>query len=254
MLLLVAIVSHSAADAGYVLVIPIGGVMFYAAGRHPLAGIAAAFAGVSGGFSANFIPSGIDPLLSGLTETAACDRCRAGGESVVQHLLHRCVFVLIIAVGWFLTDVIVEPRLRATNWTGMWMRCRRWNRCLRATDRICGAVWCRCWSLLCCWRVGLACGFRTAIRRRLADIVQTSGALDGSHCAADLSGVCAARNRARLRVGQIQITPGRDPRDDPVDGNHGILPGPGLFRRPVHRGISRLEYRRSDGPQGGRDF
>ena len=57
MLLLVAIVSHTAADAGYVLVIPLGGIIFYAAGRHPLAGIACAFAGVSGGFGANFIPS-----------------------------------------------------------------------------------------------------------------------------------------------------------------------------------------------------
>ena len=71
MLVLVAIVSHTAADAGYVLVIPLGGVIFYAAGRHPLAGIAAAFAGVSGGFSANFIPSGIDPLLQGFTQNAA---------------------------------------------------------------------------------------------------------------------------------------------------------------------------------------
>src|SRR5690625_1199329 len=49
MLILVAIVSHTATDAGYVLVIPLGGVIFYAAGRHPIAGIAAAFAGVSGG-------------------------------------------------------------------------------------------------------------------------------------------------------------------------------------------------------------
>ena len=71
MLLLVAIVSHTAADAGYVLVIPLGGIIFYAAGRHPLAGIACAFAGVSGGFSANFIPSGIDPLLQGFTQQAA---------------------------------------------------------------------------------------------------------------------------------------------------------------------------------------
>src|SRR5687767_15548453 len=63
MLILVAIVSHTAADAGYVLVIPLGGVLFYTAGRHPLAGIAAAFAGVSGGFSANFVPSSLDPLL-----------------------------------------------------------------------------------------------------------------------------------------------------------------------------------------------
>jgi aminobenzoyl-glutamate transport protein len=56
MLLLVAVLSHTAADAGYVLVIPLGGAIYAAAGRHPLAGIAAAFAGVSGGFSANFLP------------------------------------------------------------------------------------------------------------------------------------------------------------------------------------------------------
>ncbi|MBP6695829.1 MAG: AbgT family transporter, partial [Saprospiraceae bacterium] len=67
MMILVAILSHTATDAGYVLVIPIAGVIFYSAGRHPLAGIAAAFAGVSGGFSANFVPSGIDPLLQGFT-------------------------------------------------------------------------------------------------------------------------------------------------------------------------------------------
>lgn len=115
MLLLVAVVSHTAADAGYVLVIPIGGVMFYAAGRHPLAGIAAAFAGVSGGFSANFIPSGIDPLLSGLTETGAA---LVDAERAVNPLCN--IFftagssALIVLVGWFLTDVIVEPRLRGT--------------------------------------------------------------------------------------------------------------------------------------------
>ena len=71
MVLLVAVVSHTAADAGYVVVIPLAGIIFYASGRHPLAGIAAGFAGVSGGFSANFIPSGLDPLLAGLTTSGA---------------------------------------------------------------------------------------------------------------------------------------------------------------------------------------
>ncbi len=112
MLILVAIVSHTAADAGYVLVIPIGGLMFYAAGRHPLAGIAAAFAGVSGGFSANFVPSGIDPLLAGITQ--------AGGTLLDPNLqvnpLCNWYFtaassVLIIAVGWAITDLVVEPKL-----------------------------------------------------------------------------------------------------------------------------------------------
>ncbi len=119
MLLLVAIISHTAADAGYVLVIPIGGVIFYAAGRHPLAGIAAAFAGVSGGFSANFIPSGIDPLLSGITQPAAMliDAERAVNP-LCNILFTGISSVLIIAVGWFLTDVIVEPRLRGTKVDG----------------------------------------------------------------------------------------------------------------------------------------
>ena len=115
MLLLVAIVSHTATDAGYVLVIPLGGVIFYAAGRHPLAGIACAFAGVSGGFSANFIPSGIDPLLQGFTQSAA----QLIDTSIQVNVLCNYFFtsassVLVILVGWFLTDKVIEPRLKST--------------------------------------------------------------------------------------------------------------------------------------------
>jgi p-aminobenzoyl-glutamate transporter AbgT len=71
MLLLVGCLSHTTADAGYVLVAPLGAVIFYAAGRHPLAGIAAAFAGVSAGLSANLIPAPLDPLLQGFTQSAS---------------------------------------------------------------------------------------------------------------------------------------------------------------------------------------
>lgn len=113
MLILVAIVSHTATDAGYVLVIPLGGVIFYAAGRHPLAGIAAAFAGVSGGFSANFIPSGIDPLLMGFTLSAA----QIVDEGIELNPLNNWFFtsassLLIVLLGWYITDKIVEPRLK----------------------------------------------------------------------------------------------------------------------------------------------
>lgn len=114
MLVLVAVVSHTATDAGYVLVIPLGGVIFYAAGRHPLAGIAAAFAGVAGGFSANFIPSGIDPLLQGFTQTAA----QIINPEIQLNPLNNWFFtsastLLIVGLGWFITDRIVEPRLRS---------------------------------------------------------------------------------------------------------------------------------------------
>ncbi len=113
-LILVGIGSHYAVDAGYVLVIPIGGVVFYAAGRHPLAGIAAAFAGVSGGFSANFwIPSGLDPLLQGFTLAAA----QLYDPDVQVSIVNNNVFtaastLLIVLVGWFMTDRIVEPRVQ----------------------------------------------------------------------------------------------------------------------------------------------
>ncbi len=113
MVVAVGIVSHTAADAGYVLVIPLGGVIFYAAGRHPLAGIAAAFAGVSGGFSASFVPSSIDPLLQGLTQAGA----QILDPEVTLNPLNNYFFttassLLIISVGWFITDRIVEPRLQ----------------------------------------------------------------------------------------------------------------------------------------------
>lgn len=119
MLIMVSIVSHTAADAGYVLVIPLGGVIFYAAGRHPLAGIAAAFAGVSGGFSANFIPSGIDPLLQGFTQSAA----QIIQPDMLINPLNNYFFtaissILIISVGWWITDRIVEPRLAKTEIDG----------------------------------------------------------------------------------------------------------------------------------------
>jgi aminobenzoyl-glutamate transport protein len=119
MVILVGIVSHSAVDAGYVLVIPLGGVIFYAAGRHPLAGIAAAFAGVSGGFSANFVPSSLDPLLQGLTQAGA----QILDPSVIVNPLNNYFFttissVLIVGLGWYITDRIVEPRISKTQIDG----------------------------------------------------------------------------------------------------------------------------------------
>jgi aminobenzoyl-glutamate transport protein len=114
MLVFVACLSHTATDAGYVLVIPLGGVIFYTAGRHPLAGIAAAFAGVSGGFSANIVPSGIDPLLQGFTQSAAqiIDPDRLVNPLANLGFTAASTF-LIVALGWYITDRIVEPRLQA---------------------------------------------------------------------------------------------------------------------------------------------
>ncbi|MEP1778191.1 AbgT family transporter, partial [Reichenbachiella sp.] len=116
MVVFVGLVSHSAIDAGYVLVIPLGGIIFHAAGRHPLAGIAAAFAGVSGGFSANPLPSAVDPLLQGFTQPAA----QIIDQSVLVNPLCNYYFTaassfLITLFGWYVTDKIIEPRLNKNN-------------------------------------------------------------------------------------------------------------------------------------------
>ncbi len=111
-LVAIAVASHSATDVGYVLVIPLGGVIFAAAGRHPLAGIAAAFAGVSGGFSANYLPSALDPLLQGFSQSAA----QLLDPQIQLNPLNNYFFgcgssLLVIALCWWLTDRVIEPRL-----------------------------------------------------------------------------------------------------------------------------------------------
>ena len=119
MIIMVGIVSHSAIDAGYVLVIPLGGVIFYAAGRHPLAGIAAAFAGVSGGFSANFVPSALDPMLQGISQAGA----QLLDPNITLNPLNNYYFtaissILIISLGWLITDKVVEPKLQQNELDG----------------------------------------------------------------------------------------------------------------------------------------
>jgi len=106
------ILSHSGADVGYVLFIPLGAAMFHAAGRHPLAGLAAAFAGVSGGFSANLVLGTIDALLAGITQAAATV-VRPGitvNPAANWYFLIAASF-LVTGVGTWVTEKIVEPRL-----------------------------------------------------------------------------------------------------------------------------------------------
>ncbi|MEM9282590.1 MAG: AbgT family transporter [Verrucomicrobiota bacterium] len=111
---LVAMLANHAADAGYVVVIPLAAIIFAAAGRHPLAGIAASFAGVSGGFSANLTPGSLDALLFGITE-AAVEAARLDAEWTMNiagnWFFIAALLVIYLPVIWFVTDKIIEPRL-----------------------------------------------------------------------------------------------------------------------------------------------
>lgn len=108
------IMSSMAADAGYVVLTPLGAVLFAGLGRHPLAGLAAAFAGVSAGFSANLLPTSLDPLLGDLTIAAAAtwDPVYAEGMNIAMNYYFMVVSVFVLTlVGTFVTENIVEPRL-----------------------------------------------------------------------------------------------------------------------------------------------
>lgn len=106
------IISNTASELGYVVLVPLGAVVFLSMGRHPLAGLAAAFAGVSGGYSANLLIGTIDPLLAGLTEEAA-------QLIAPEYMVHAAVnyyfmavsVFLITAMGVIATLKFVEPLL-----------------------------------------------------------------------------------------------------------------------------------------------
>ncbi len=104
--------SNTASDLGYVLVIPMGGLIYHSLGRHPIAGMAAAFAGVSGGFSANLIIGTIDPLLAGLSTEAAriIDPDYYVLPTANYYFMAVSTFVIAFSGTWVSTR-FVEPRL-----------------------------------------------------------------------------------------------------------------------------------------------
>src|SRR5690554_918854 len=108
--------SSVAADAGYVVLIPLGGAIFMGMGRHPLAGIAAAFAGVSGGFGANLIPTSLDPMIAAFTEPAAqiIDPDYTVNPLSNYYLMAASV-PLVGLIGTWVTERIIVPRLGKYN-------------------------------------------------------------------------------------------------------------------------------------------
>lgn len=106
------VISNTASEMGYVVLIPLAAVIFHALGRHPMAGLAAAFAGVSAGYSANLLIGTVDPLLAGITEEAA----RLIDPEYMVHPAVNWYFMIVstfvvTAIGWWVTAKIVEPKL-----------------------------------------------------------------------------------------------------------------------------------------------
>ncbi|MBX3280003.1 MAG: AbgT family transporter [Acidobacteria bacterium] len=106
------IMSNAASEVGYVLLVPLAGTIFLAVGRHPIVGVAAAFAGVSGGYSANLMLGTVDPLLAGLSQEAARIVNPAYQVSPAANYYFMAASTFIIAMaGTWVTERIVAPRL-----------------------------------------------------------------------------------------------------------------------------------------------
>ena len=112
MVIFAGVFSSVASDMGYVLIIPLAGTIFHALGRNPLAGLTAAFAGVSGGFSANIIISTIDPMMAGLSTEAAhiIDPEYTVMATANYYFLAASTF-LLCTVGTIVILKWTEPRL-----------------------------------------------------------------------------------------------------------------------------------------------
>jgi aminobenzoyl-glutamate transport protein len=106
------VLSNAASEIGYVLLVPLGAIIFLAVGRHPIAGLAAAFAGVSGGYSANLVLGTVDPLLAGLSQEAAqiIDPNYLVNAACNWYFMLASTF-LIAGAGTWVTEKIVIPRL-----------------------------------------------------------------------------------------------------------------------------------------------
>lgn len=116
MVIFLGLLANHAADSGFVILLPLAGAAFAAVGRHPVAGIAAAFAGVVGSFAGNPLPGQFDALILGLSEPAA----RLIDPHWTANLAGDWWFTaasgaVFIPIGWWVTERIVEPRLGA--WT-----------------------------------------------------------------------------------------------------------------------------------------
>lgn len=119
MLVFLGVMSNLATDVGYVVLIPLGAVIFMNYGRHPLAGLAAVFAGVSGGYSANLVIGALEPMLAGIsTEAARIIDPDYVVEATANWYFIIASTVVIVVIGTIVTDKLVEPRLKKTESSG----------------------------------------------------------------------------------------------------------------------------------------
>ncbi|MBX3355662.1 MAG: AbgT family transporter [Phycisphaeraceae bacterium] len=111
-LVFVGILSSIAADAGYLVLVPLAGTAFLSVGRHPIAGLAAGFAAVAGAFTVNMLIKPLDAILTEFTNDAirVVDPSKEIGLAATLWFSIASVIVLTLLIT-FITQRVIEPRL-----------------------------------------------------------------------------------------------------------------------------------------------
>ena len=111
-IMLVGVMGNLASDAAFVIIPPLAAFVFHRVGRHPLAGLAAGFAAVGAGFTANVVIAGTDALLSGVATQAAQTVSEGFVVTPVDNYYFMFVAAIILpVVGVLITERVIEPRL-----------------------------------------------------------------------------------------------------------------------------------------------
>jgi aminobenzoyl-glutamate transport protein len=108
----VGIISSIAADAGYLVLIPLAGVAYMSVGRHPLAGLALGFAAVAGAFTINMLIKPLDAVLVEFTNDAGRlvnPNTNIGLAANLWFSIASVLFLTVIIA--FITDRVISPRL-----------------------------------------------------------------------------------------------------------------------------------------------
>ena len=99
-------------EVGYVILIPLSAILFMNLGRHPSAGICAAFAGITFGNGANVIVNGLDYTLSTYTNSAAAILDTSYKISLSGNVIFMIAATVLLAyLGMIVTEKFIIPKL-----------------------------------------------------------------------------------------------------------------------------------------------
>lgn len=111
-LVFLGVLSSIASDAGYLVLIPLGAAVFYKVGRHPIAGLSAAFAGVSAGFGVNLFITPVDGMLTEILNNAIHIVNPAYNVDLMANFFFSAASTIVIVIACTLVnEKIIEPRL-----------------------------------------------------------------------------------------------------------------------------------------------